>query len=310
MKKFLFGFFCLIQFNFLIATVDPISLWHHEGGKKIVVIGYSGNDVNSLQVAALKELVRKATCGNYGQLSILFGTDIVIKNSMQPLEFPNAIADFLFDEIRRCVDGGETVGCCLKLGQLDIWPCLDIFTKTASGPLVREHMMILDAPFLVASVWSNWILKDLYQSFDLERDEVKKILAPYAFSTFRCFWQQRKGSSDGDKVANFFEGCNALMLLTYALCPKTMRDKVLIFVKTEVAKKLHEFLPQVEFQFQGIGGLEIVECNLGSTRCCAWCGESAELLNCSGCHSVLYCNETCQRAHWKIHRLSCKTHHK
>ena len=43
---------------------------------------------------------------------------------------------------------------------------------------------------------------------------------------------------------------------------------------------------------------------------CAWCNKQAplsELQQCSACKEVMYCNKTCQRAHWKqSHKLVCK----
>eukprot|EP00814_Leptocylindrus_danicus_P021900 CAMPEP_0116046492 /NCGR_PEP_ID=MMETSP0321-20121206/28306_1 /TAXON_ID=163516 /ORGANISM="Leptocylindrus danicus var. danicus, Strain B650" /LENGTH=248 /DNA_ID=CAMNT_0003528147 /DNA_START=150 /DNA_END=896 /DNA_ORIENTATION=- len=45
-------------------------------------------------------------------------------------------------------------------------------------------------------------------------------------------------------------------------------------------------------------------------KCCAYCKKSGskehELLRCSRCHVVVYCDATCQRAHWKVHKQSCE----
>jgi len=37
---------------------------------------------------------------------------------------------------------------------------------------------------------------------------------------------------------------------------------------------------------------------------CAMCGNSAKN-RCSRCHTVAYCGEACQKAHWAVHRVSC-----
>jgi len=47
---------------------------------------------------------------------------------------------------------------------------------------------------------------------------------------------------------------------------------------------------------------------------CAFCSSYAEscetenLLRCSRCHTVRYCNKTCQRKHWKEHRKYCDSY--
>ena len=41
-------------------------------------------------------------------------------------------------------------------------------------------------------------------------------------------------------------------------------------------------------------------------RSCNHCGCSPEkLLTCKACRSVAYCSNTCQRAHWKVHKKDC-----
>ena len=42
---------------------------------------------------------------------------------------------------------------------------------------------------------------------------------------------------------------------------------------------------------------------------CGNCGDKKQeipLLRCSGCCLEMYCNKTCQKAHWKTHKLRCK----
>lgn len=42
-------------------------------------------------------------------------------------------------------------------------------------------------------------------------------------------------------------------------------------------------------------------------RQCANCGKIAnKSKGCAGCHGAVYCNKECQKAHWKVHKLSCK----
>ena len=44
-----------------------------------------------------------------------------------------------------------------------------------------------------------------------------------------------------------------------------------------------------------------------SENCCIFCSKSSQsLLQCSGCGSVQYCDQQCQRAHWKNHKRDCK----
>jgi hypothetical protein len=45
----------------------------------------------------------------------------------------------------------------------------------------------------------------------------------------------------------------------------------------------------------------------GTGRVCAACGaRSQSLMCCGGCHTVSYCNRTCQRAHWSKHKSVCR----
>eukprot|EP01083_Nonionella_stella_P030425 83403_1 len=42
-----------------------------------------------------------------------------------------------------------------------------------------------------------------------------------------------------------------------------------------------------------------------STRTCSSCKHKDAKLRCSGCKAVYYCNEDCQRNHWKVHKKEC-----
>ena len=46
----------------------------------------------------------------------------------------------------------------------------------------------------------------------------------------------------------------------------------------------------------------------GTASACASCGgcSGAALKRCARCHSVKYCSATCQRAHWTVHKASCR----
>lgn len=55
---------------------------------------------------------------------------------------------------------------------------------------------------------------------------------------------------------------------------------------------------------------------LPNSNCCWSCGRDpsespsdagGSLLNCAACRIAKYCDKTCQRADWKIHKLKCKT---
>jgi hypothetical protein len=39
---------------------------------------------------------------------------------------------------------------------------------------------------------------------------------------------------------------------------------------------------------------------------CNFCGKANANKRCSGCHCAHYCNETCQRDHWGVHKGPCK----
>ena len=41
---------------------------------------------------------------------------------------------------------------------------------------------------------------------------------------------------------------------------------------------------------------------------CAWCHQEAPAKQCGHCHTVYYCNRSCQRSDWKRgeHRKTCK----
>ena len=40
------------------------------------------------------------------------------------------------------------------------------------------------------------------------------------------------------------------------------------------------------------------------TRACAVCGGDA-ITMCSGCFSVAYCSQKCQKTHWATHKSQC-----
>ena len=40
------------------------------------------------------------------------------------------------------------------------------------------------------------------------------------------------------------------------------------------------------------------------TRACAVCGGDA-ITMCSGCFSVAYCSQKCQKSHWATHKAQC-----
>lgn len=44
-----------------------------------------------------------------------------------------------------------------------------------------------------------------------------------------------------------------------------------------------------------------------STTECSNCGRSENLKTCNTCHTAKYCNADCQKAHWKKHKMDCKT---
>jgi hypothetical protein len=44
-----------------------------------------------------------------------------------------------------------------------------------------------------------------------------------------------------------------------------------------------------------------------SVNKCAACGAyGAAMKTCTGCSAVKYCDKTCQRRHWKVHKSECK----
>ena len=45
--------------------------------------------------------------------------------------------------------------------------------------------------------------------------------------------------------------------------------------------------------------------DLAQLTTCAQCGAWEHLLRCNRCHSVHYCNRTCQKKHWRTHKRKC-----
>lgn len=39
---------------------------------------------------------------------------------------------------------------------------------------------------------------------------------------------------------------------------------------------------------------------------CLFCGKKDSEFRCSGCNSVFFCSQACQKKSWKIHRIHCK----
>ena len=46
--------------------------------------------------------------------------------------------------------------------------------------------------------------------------------------------------------------------------------------------------------------------NKNPEKHCLHCHSETKLQRCSGCEQVYFCDRTCQRACWLIHRLDCK----
>lgn len=45
-----------------------------------------------------------------------------------------------------------------------------------------------------------------------------------------------------------------------------------------------------------------------SERVCAYCdSKDKRVMRCKGCRIVCYCSEKCQRAHWKAHKIQCRS---
>jgi hypothetical protein len=44
----------------------------------------------------------------------------------------------------------------------------------------------------------------------------------------------------------------------------------------------------------------------GRQRVCGQCGAEGAAMRCGGCDAARYCNPTCQKAHWKVHKRQCK----
>ena len=43
-------------------------------------------------------------------------------------------------------------------------------------------------------------------------------------------------------------------------------------------------------------------------ECCSFCEKKSQrLLKCAGCSIAQYCDQKCQKSHWKIHKTHCKT---
>ena len=42
------------------------------------------------------------------------------------------------------------------------------------------------------------------------------------------------------------------------------------------------------------------------SKFCATCGDESSLKQCLGCHKVHYCDKTCQKLHWFVHKNECK----
>lgn len=59
--------------------------------------------------------------------------------------------------------------------------------------------------------------------------------------------------------------------------------------------------PETYFYSINHGTQEVIDLLYKCANCSKCCGSS----RCGKCKSVFYCNSTCQRAHWKQHKLEC-----
>ncbi|KAJ7638185.1 hypothetical protein FB45DRAFT_397026 [Roridomyces roridus] len=74
-------------------------------------------------------------------------------------------------------------------------------------------------------------------------------------------------------------------------------------------QELHKATPEgIESEIRGVD--DPVFCSrygeAGLHRCSACNAPNAALKHCSGCQRARYCNNTCQKSHWKVHRDACQ----
>jgi ankyrin repeat protein len=71
----------------------------------------------------------------------------------------------------------------------------------------------------------------------------------------------------------------------------------------DLARNLWPDRPEVAALFDSEAGQEPF-----APPCCANCQKSGiKLRACSKCHAAQYCSSACQRAHWRAHKIACKT---
>ncbi len=87
---------------------------------------------------------------------------------------------------------------------------------------------------------------------------------------------------------------NELAIVVYYLCyvdDKDNNDKDDVFI--------------IGFGLDSTSYIPMVH-KLSNGNKCAHCKSKDKLLKCKACNQVQYCNTTCQKAHWKIHKPICK----
>lgn len=84
-------------------------------------------------------------------------------------------------------------------------------------------------------------------------------------------------------------------------------EVALLLVQSGTATLARDNRGQTPLDHAAAGGFEAaLLAEAAKTKRCAVCGAGGNLKKCSRCKAVSYCGADCQRAHWAVHKRSCR----
>jgi len=113
-----------------------------------------------------------------------------------------------------------------------------------------------------------------------------------------------------DSISLTFQD-NLDLIATFALSLFVKRSrglyKVFVIAQTHQIATWTDVRPSISVLRPRLGACDPSPL-LHNNGTCLTCGHAPATSRCAGCRKVFYCNATCQKKNWKIHKIHCKAH--
>lgn len=86
-----------------------------------------------------------------------------------------------------------------------------------------------------------------------------------------------------------------------------LREQI-IYLRSEQVNKHQTRILEADVRRSEQQGIRcfVMESDKATEYACEACGKKPCRLKCTGCQRVHYCNQTCQKGHWAVHKIVCK----